>query len=125
MSILVPLVGGFCGADSEGVKNDDDLRHCAMAGDDYAAMKVTLDGKEIMNLDKNRVQTGFFNITYGKDNIYKHSPATVKGFADGYYLFLKPMTPGQHILNLKTNVLNPVNSEFNYSADLTYHLTAK
>jgi hypothetical protein len=124
-SILVALVGGFCGADSAGVKNDEDLRHCATAGDDYASMKVTLDGKEIKNLDQNRVQTGFFNITYGNDNIYKHKPGMVKGFADGYYLFLKPLPPGSHVLELKTSVVNPVNSEFNYSADLIYHLNAK
>jgi hypothetical protein len=124
-SILVPLVGGFCGADSAGVGNDDEMRNCAMSGDDYASMKVTLDGKEIKNLDQNRVQSGFFNITYGIDNIYDHKPATVRGFADGYYLFLKPLTPGAHILHLKTGVLNPVNSEFNYSAELIYQLTVK
>jgi hypothetical protein len=96
-----------------------------MAGDDYASMQVTLDGKAITNLDQNRIQSGFFNITYGIDNIYNHKPATVRGFADGYYLFLKPLTPGPHVLELKTSVINPVSSEFNYSADLIYHLTVK
>jgi hypothetical protein len=124
-SILVPLIGGFCGSDSAGISNDDDLRHCAMAGDDYASMQVTLDGKVIKNLDQTRVQSGFFNITYGIDNIYKHKPATVRGFADGYYLFLKPLSSGEHILDLKTSVINPFNSEFNYSADLIYHLSVK
>jgi hypothetical protein len=121
-AILVPLVGGFCGADSAGVRNDNDLRNCAMAGDDYASMQVTLDGKQIKNLEQNRAQSGFFNLTYGSDNIYKHKTATVKGFADGYYLFLRPLIPGQHLLSLKTSVINPVNSEFNYSAELVYHL---
>jgi hypothetical protein len=124
-AILVPLVGGFCGADSAGVKNDNDLRNCATAGDDYATMQVTIDGKPIKNLEQNRAQSGFFSITYGNDNIYKHMPATVKGFADGYYLFLKPLTPGTHVVDLKTSVINPVNSEFNYSAELIYHLTVK
>jgi hypothetical protein len=122
-AILVPLIGGFCGADSSGVKNDNDIRSCAMAGDDYATMQVTLDGKAIKNLDQNRAQSGFFTVTYGQDNIYDHKPGTVKGFADGYYLFLKPLALGSHLLELKTSVLNPVNSEFNYSADLIYHLT--
>jgi hypothetical protein len=61
-------------------------------------------------------------ITYGNNNIYKHKPAMVKGYVDGYYLFLKPLTAGQHILDLKTSVINPQDSSFNYSADLVYHL---
>jgi hypothetical protein len=124
-SILVSLVGGFCGADSPGVTDDNSLRQCAKAGDDYATMQVTLDGKEIKNINQNRIQYGPFMITYGNNNIYKHKPVTVKGYLDGYYLFLKPLAAGQHILDLKTSVINPQDSSFNYSADLVYHLTIK
>ena len=121
-AILVSLVGGFCGADSPGVTNDDSIRQCAAAGDNYATIQVTLDGKEIKNLDQNRIQYGPFMITYVNNNIYKHKPGTAKGFVDGYYLFLKPLALGQHTLALQTSVINPQDSSFNYSADLVYHL---
>jgi hypothetical protein len=124
-SILAPLVVGFCGADSPGVTDDNSLRQCAIVGNDYATMQVTLDGQEIKNLDQNRVQYGPFMLTYGDNNIYKHKPISVKGYVDGYYLILKPLSPGQHTLELKTSVLNPVDSSYNYSAYLIYHLTIK
>jgi len=89
-------------------------------------MQVSLDGKEIKNLDQYRIQGSkepFFVITYGSDNIYKHKPGSAKGVVDGYYLFLRPLPPGQHVLDLKTSVLNPTDSGYNYSADLIYQLT--
>lgn len=125
-SIFVPLVGGFCGSDSAGVTDDTSLRQCAISGDNYATMQVTLDGKEIKNLDQYRIQGSkepFFMVTYGSNNIYKHKPGSAKGAVDGFYLFLRPMTPGQHLLDLKTSVLNPTDNSFNYSADLIYRLT--
>src|SRR5215471_18871895 len=35
---------------------------------------------------------------------------------------LEPLPPGKHDLHLKTNVINPINPSYNYSADLLYHL---
>ena len=41
------------------------------------------------------------------------------------FVFLEPLPPGKHDLHLKTNVINPINPSYNYSADLLYHLIVK
>jgi hypothetical protein len=124
-SIFVSLVGGFCGSDSPSVTNNESLRQCAVDGDNYATVQATLDGKEIKNLDQYRIRYGPFVINYGNNNIYGHKAGTARGDVDGYYLFLKPLPPGQHVLDLKTSILNPEDSSHNYSADLIYHITTQ
>ena len=50
--------------------SDEELRQCALAGDEYGIISATLDGQKIQNLEQYRTQTDFFNITIVKDNIF-------------------------------------------------------
>ena len=48
-----------------------------------------------------------------------------KGNADGFFVFLEPLSPGKHDLRLSTSVLNPTTPSYNYAAEDTYHLDVK
>jgi hypothetical protein len=122
-AILVPLLTGNC--HNDGVPqpmNDQELKTCAMAGDEYGVISATSDGKPLKNLQQYRTQTPFYNITVPKDNIYENKEGVYRAFADGFFVFLEPLPEGRHDLTLKTNVQNPNVPDYNYSAEVVYHL---
>jgi hypothetical protein len=121
-SIFIPLLVGECDYSIPEIKSDDDLRRCATEGNEYGVIEATVDGVKLKNLEQYRTQSGFFNITIVEGNIYESPPGTFKGFADGFFVFLEPLPPGKHDINLKVSVLNPAEPSYNYNADWTYHL---
>ena len=66
--------------------------------------------------------TDFFNITAVKDNIFASPVGTFRGIADGFFVFLKPLSAGNHELQLKTSVTNPTTPSYNYASEAIYHL---
>ena len=121
-AILIPLLTGECGYDDPAIKNDEDLRRCGMAGNEYGVIEATVDGVKLKDLESYRSQSGFYNSTQVENNIYDYPAGTYRAFADGYFVFLEPLPVGKHDVNLKVSVLNPVQSSYNYNADWTYHL---
>jgi hypothetical protein len=121
-AILIPLLTGECGYDAPEVKNDEDLRRCAMAGDEYGVIEATVDGVKLKDLQSYRTQSGFFNTSQAENNIYDMPAGSFRAFADGYFVFLEPLPPGKHDVDLKVSVLNPMEPSYNYNADWTYHL---
>jgi hypothetical protein len=124
-AILIPLLTGECGYEVAEVKNDDDMRDCATAGNEYGVIEATVDGRKVKDLESYRTQSGYFNSTIVDNNIYDSPPGNYRAFADGYYVFLEPLPAGNHDVNLKVSVLNPVEPSYNYNADWTYHLVVE
>ena len=121
-SIFIPLLVGECENSTPELKTDEDLRRCASAGNEYGVIEATVDGVKLKNLEQYRTQSGFFNITIVDGNIYDAPAGTFRGFADGFSVFLEPLPPGKHDVDLKVSVLNPIEPSYNYNADWTYHL---
>jgi hypothetical protein len=121
-SVFIPLLVGECEFSTPELKSDEDLRRCASAGNEYGVIEATVDGVKVKNLEQYRTQSGFFNITIVEGNIYETPPGTFRGFADGFFVFLEPLPPGEHRVDLKVSVLNPIDPSYNYNADWTYHL---
>jgi hypothetical protein len=124
-AIFAPLLVGECDYSLPDVKSDESLRRCAMAGNEYGVIEATVDGIKLKSLEQYRTQSGFFNITIPKDNIYNGPAGTFRALADGFFVFLEPLPPGKHDVHLKVSVLNPRVQEYNYNADWTYHLIIK
>jgi hypothetical protein len=125
-SILAAVVNGQCDSSDTTLHNDQDIRTCATEGNDYAVISGTLDGVQIKNLDQYRTDSGFYDITHAPDNIYKtKSGGPYRAFTNGFFVFLEPLSPGKHDLHLSANIANPVNPQYNYAADWTYHLIVK
>jgi hypothetical protein len=121
-AIFVPLLVGECDYSMPDVKSDQDLRRCAMAGNEYGVIEATVDGVKLKSLEQYRTQSGFFNITIPEDNIYNSRAGTFRALTDGFFVFLEPLPPGKHDVHLKVSVLNPIEQQYNYNADWTYHL---
>jgi hypothetical protein len=121
-AILVPLLTGECDTSESPSGSDADLRQCSTAGDEYGAISATLDGQKIENLDSYRTATDFFNISMVKNNIFDIPAGTYRGVADGFFVFLKPLSVGNHQLQIKTSVTNPTTPSYNYASEGTYNL---
>lgn len=121
-AILIPLLTGECGYDSPETQTDESVRNCALEGQEFGLIEATIDGVKLENLQQYRTQSGFFNATQVENNIYDAPAGTFRGYADGYFVFSEPMPPGEHEVNLKVSVLNPINPVYNYNADWMYHI---
>lgn len=121
-AILVPLLTGMCDTSEPTSQSDADLRQCSTAGDEYGAISATLDGQKIENLDSYRTATDFYNITYVKDNIFGTPAGTYRAVSDGFFVFLKPLSVGNHELQIKTSVTNPTTPSYNYASEAIYKL---
>ena len=121
-AILVPLITGECDTSDSQSQSDADIRQCSTAGDEYGAISATLDGQKIENLDSYRTATDFFNITYVKDNIFDIPAGTYRGVADGFFVFLKPLPVGNHVLQVKSSVTNPTTPSYNFGSEAKYNL---
>jgi len=121
-AIMVPLLTGECDTSDPASQSDADIRQCSTAGDEYGAISATLDGQKIENLDSYRTASDFFNITIAKDNIFDIPAGTYRGAADGFFVFLKPLSVGDHELHIKTSVTNPTSPSYNYASEAIYDL---
>lgn len=77
---------------------DKELVDSARQDDDSNAFKLTIDGKVIPSdfVRNLRAESPFWNITIEKGNHYDSVPGTFRAFAEGFYIFLKPLSPGSH-----------------------------
>jgi hypothetical protein len=91
---------------------------------------ITLDGKplRLTNEEKDRVTSEPFYIILPDNNIWNESPhKPYLAVADGWYLMLKPLQPGKHVLHYTTGYKIPfaaiggANQE-GYIQDVTYNL---
>jgi hypothetical protein len=97
---------------------------------------ITLDGKPVplTNEEKYRVLSDPFNVTFPEDTMFDEPPGTYQAVADGWYLMLKPLSPGEHILHYTTGYRDhrsdptiPIGqgNKEPYIQDVTYRLLVK
>lgn len=128
-SIMIPIVSALAdfGDPTLPEKTDESLLSTVKPGNDFAQIKVTLNGEKLgYNSDpKWRILTDFFNITLPEHNLWmdKEKPGTYRAVADGYFLFLKPLSPGEHLLNYEAATIPP--NENQYAQSVSYHLVVK
>jgi hypothetical protein len=132
-AILVQIVGSNC-SPNEGYKTDQELLGCAAWILNEAIFSASVDGIEVMNTNKNPndrdkyyVQPFITNITYGKNNYYDDPEGIVRGAEAGYFLFVKPLPSGSHIIKYQESVINTLDSTGNDKRinGLEYHITVK
>ena len=100
-SIIVQVIGGECDYGEIHLKNDADIITCVDRGIDDSTVRAFLDGIEIADFQDKRIGHYWFNITVPADNIYEEAAGTYRALVDGWFLFLKPLSPGQHELILQ------------------------
>ena len=131
-AILFPILNSECSyAEFPHLKNESQLRICAKDEQDkVSSLYASIDGHKLENLPEYRVQSPLFNITLPKDNILNLYPQNTQGVSDGNWVFVKPLSIGNHTIsfegetvdNQDNNTQNfAVPSGWNYNT--TYLLT--
>jgi hypothetical protein len=128
-AILVSIIAAESdlGDPEQNDRSEQGLIQAAKSGNDNAAILVKLDNTTLnFNEDpKFRALSGFFNMTLPEHNLWeeKEKPGTIKAVTDGYFLFLKPLSEGNHTLYYEA-ATNPPNPNV-YAQTVKYHLNAK
>jgi len=108
-SILFTILNSECSyAEFPKLNSEDQLRHCAQSmQNSVIGVKASIDGKDIANLDKYRIQSPLFNFTIPNNNILGlPSSLTTSSVSDGNWVFLKPLSIGDHIISFKGTLKN-------------------
>ena len=89
-------------------KTESDLRGCAITGNNGGTVQATVDGKNLQNLDRYRVQSPLFNVTFADHNIFGAHAGMTQAVSDGWWVFLQPLAPGKHEIHFSgVLVANP------------------
>lgn len=102
-SLLIPLVESEydTGTESYEHASDQTLLDAAKALDNGPSYVVKIDGTEVPKqlIDNNRAQSPFWNATWKDKNQFESKAGTFRAVAEGFWLFLKPLSPGLHTVS--------------------------
>jgi hypothetical protein len=104
-SILFPIVNVVCDTLEVNTAffgaNETDQRICANNLADKAFnLTLNIDGYEVKNLEQYRIDSpaGGFNLSAVEGNPVAIPPGNGTGVADGFWILLKPLKPGEHTI---------------------------
>jgi hypothetical protein len=136
-AIFVPITTGEQGvAESEEFKGKplseikNSIIQAASYCDNYNVERAAeIDGQKIQGLEGDSPYrtntTELFNITWGENNIYDVKPQTAPAFAEGWFLFLKPLPQGDHVIKIHSKISNPSDVSCNYDGDTEWKIKVK
>jgi len=108
-ALLVQIYGGGCDY-SKGLTTDKDLEDCVNIGLDTVTFAAKVDGVEVMSsINRNDILPNpyLYNITFTDNNLYDAPVGTYRAAANGYFLFLKPLSIGNHTIEFNEAYLKP------------------
>jgi hypothetical protein len=126
-AILIPVINTECSySESPDIKDKKGLTNCAITANNGAQISASVDNRPIVDLDKYRVTTDIFNVTYDKDPVFPTNSNVSQAVDNGWYLFLEPMKLGQHEIKFRASQVGDPNSVAPTSLiDVKYHITIK
>jgi hypothetical protein len=99
-SILFPIL-----VKEDSFEEDNDLKtelelinRSKRATDKVLELDASIDGNKVKNLKKFRVRSEVYNLTFPPNNIYDLSPRRTKSVCDGFWVFVRPLGVGQHVI---------------------------
>lgn len=124
-AILFPIINAECSfSERPTLKTESDLSQCAKSQNNPTTnLQASVDGVNLQQLDKYRVTSPLFNLTFPAKNIFGSPVGTTQAVADGWYVFLQPLASGKHEVHFSgITPGNPTTGSSTFSVDLTYHL---
>jgi hypothetical protein len=76
------------------------ISHAKSNIDDIVKKEANVDGASLLISEKHRIQSPPFDFSFPTNNIYGVQDGSTRGVGDGYWIFLKPLSPGRH--NVRT-----------------------
>ncbi len=111
----------------EGVASEAEQRETSnFFADHIVNVSCTLDGVSVTNSDDFRFESPQFAFTAPSPWIFGETGGKGTSVADGYYVFLKPLHPGMHVLNISGTFVFTMEADgfdFVLEIDTTYNLT--
>jgi len=99
-SLLFPIINvTISNAEDPTLKTDTDMISfvkCHM--DDIVQKQASIDGQDLLISKKFRVKSPPFKFVYPPNNIFGAREGPTKGVGDGYWLFMRPLQPGEHTI---------------------------
>lgn len=101
-SLLLPIINFVTSFLEEPfLKTDSDLVRRAQSDiDDIVYKEAWLNGKIIPNISNYRVSSLPFDFTFPENNLFGLPPGRTRCSSDGYWLFIKPLPPGENTLSV-------------------------
>ena len=136
-AIFIPITTGWQSvAESEEFKGKplNEIKNSLIKGasycDDYNVVRsAEIDGQKVQGLEGNSPYrtntTQLFNLTYGENNIYDVKPQTSPAFAEGWFLFLKPLPQGDHAIKIDSKISNPSDVSCGYEGHTQWKIKVK
>ena len=99
-AILMPIINYECSfADEPSIKSVVALElKCKSEIDDIKNLSFTIDQLQMNDLTRYRICSSLFDVYLGENNILGVEQQTTKMISDGYWIFLKPLRMGRHLL---------------------------
>jgi hypothetical protein len=134
-SILIPILNGACllttpcAFPSTPVNNikkmQDELKELVNG---VKEVRAFVDGTQL-DTSNSRVQSALFPVKVANNSPFDQPPdfptppGRFMATADGYWLFLKPLSQGPHVIQVQGFV--PISPTDDFVIDVTYHITVK
>jgi hypothetical protein len=123
-AILFQPAGNECSySENPSLKTESELRACAISGDQVNSIHVSIDGRQMQNLQNYIVQTPLFDLKFPEHNISGQAAGPTKAVSHAYVILLQPLSAGKHELHFDQVTLgSPETGIGNFAYDITYHL---
>jgi hypothetical protein len=127
--ILIPIVNSICGT-IEGEAVESLLAQCADRTEQTRNLKLIIDGKQVRNLEDNRVTVkSLFTVSdLPENNLFGLDPGTsIDAVADGYWVLIEDLPAGEHDITVVGKQHGHLSSgeKLDLKSDVTYHLTVE
>ena len=121
-SILFPIINFTTSYIEEPfLKTESELKSRAKQDiDDIVNKEAVVDGMKLQDVETYRVQSPVFDLTYPENNVFELSSGSTRAISDGYWVFLKPLSPGMHDIHAVGSC-----SSGKTRVDITWHLNVK
>lgn len=120
-AILIPINVVECSLVEIPGATEEELHTCATEDESSnPGLFLSVDGKELKELDKYRIHSRIFNFTLPEDPWIGKDPGPSRAVSDGYWVILEPLPPGKHEINFKASLTDPTTGILFYSDDLKY-----
>ena len=110
--IFFPIIVKECSLTEDyDIKQESDLVERARRFIDcVTSMDVVIDGNKLQGLSTCRASSNIFDLRFPEDNVYDVEPGPTRSVADGYWIFMRRISPGKHVLSFRAEVSLPRNS---------------
>ena len=123
-AILISVAGNECSyAENPSLRTESQLKLCAISGNQVTSLHVSVDGKNLQNLQNYTVVTRLFNMTLPENNIFGAPAGPTQAVSQSYLVFLKPLPSGTHTIHFSAVYLgNPETGVGANSYDVEYRI---